>query len=85
MLKKLVIALVGFISMIYLVNPSAGLIELIPDNFPLVGNLDEAAAATLFLAALRHFGVDLTALFTKKDKKNDPIDLKEDEFKDKEK
>ncbi|NJN17632.1 MAG: DUF1232 domain-containing protein [Oscillochloris sp.] len=34
---------------IYLLNPTSGLIELIPDVFPLVGNLDEAAATALLL------------------------------------
>jgi hypothetical protein len=30
---------------IYLLNPGAGILELLPDNLPLVGNLDEGAAA----------------------------------------
>lgn len=37
----------SIIGVIYLLNPTAGVIELIPDNLPLVGNLDEAAAALL--------------------------------------
>ena len=35
-------------------------LELIPDNIPLIGNLDEAAACALILAVLRYFGFDLT-------------------------
>jgi hypothetical protein len=31
----------GLISTMYLLNIGAGFIELIPDNIPLVGNLDE--------------------------------------------
>lgn len=38
-------ALIGFI---YLLNPTFGLLELIPDNLPIVGNLDEGAAAIAF-------------------------------------
>jgi uncharacterized membrane protein YkvA (DUF1232 family) len=34
---------------IYLLNPGAGIIELIPDAIPLVGNLDEAGATALLL------------------------------------
>jgi hypothetical protein len=37
-------ALVGII---YILNPTAGLIELIPDNIPFLGNLDEGAAFLL--------------------------------------
>jgi len=36
-----VLAVIGGI---YLLNPGAGLIELIPDNLPLIGNLDEGGA-----------------------------------------
>jgi len=31
-------AMVGFI---YILNPTSGLVELIPDNLPFIGNLDE--------------------------------------------
>ncbi len=41
------IYLLSLVGLIYLLNPTSGLIELIPDNFPLVGNLDEAAAGLL--------------------------------------
>ena len=59
-MKPLAIAFIGLISLAYLLNPTAGLFELIPDNIPLIGNLDEAAACALILAVLRYFGFDLT-------------------------
>ena len=59
-MKPLAIAFIGLISLAYLLNPTAGLFELIPDNLPLIGNLDEAAACALILAVLRYFGFDLT-------------------------
>lgn len=31
----------------YLLNPGAGIFDLIPDNLPLIGNLDEAGAMML--------------------------------------
>ena len=34
---------------VYLLNPTAGTLELIPDVLPLVGNLDEAAATALLI------------------------------------
>jgi len=36
-----------------LVNPTAGIFELIPDNIPLVGNLDEFAASALLIKSIR--------------------------------
>jgi len=41
------IYLLSVIGIVYLLNPTAGLLELIPDNLPVVGNLDEGAAALL--------------------------------------
>lgn len=59
-MKPLAVVFIGLISLAYLLNPTAGLFELIPDNIPLIGNLDEAAACALILAVLRYFGFDLT-------------------------
>ena len=50
--------LAGF-SAVYLLNPFFGF-DLIPDNLPGVGNLDEAAAVALLLGALSYFGIDIT-------------------------
>ena len=38
---------------LYVINPGAGIIELIPDNVPIFGNLDEAAATTLLVLGLQ--------------------------------
>lgn len=62
-MKKAGVLLVGLLALIYLLNPTAGVFELIPDNIPLVGNLDEAAAMMLLLMCLRHFGYDLAGIF----------------------
>ncbi len=75
-MKSLLVAIAGFIALIYLLNPTAGLFEIIPDNMPLIGNLDEATAVAIILAALRYFGIDLTDFLRKFLKepsdKNDP-------------
>lgn len=34
---------------LYLLNPGWGVFEMIPDNLPLLGNLDEGAAMALIL------------------------------------
>lgn len=60
MLKKISYALLGLLSAIYLINPTLGLFELIPDNLPVVGNLDEAFFAAVLIAVLRYFGMDIT-------------------------
>ena len=65
MLKNILVALVGILSLVYLINPGMGIFELIPDNLPIIGNLDEAGAAVLLIAALKYFGVDLTRFFIK--------------------
>ncbi len=43
---------------IYLLNPTAGIIELLPDTLPIVGNLDEVGATALVFWGLRLLGVD---------------------------
>jgi hypothetical protein len=57
-----IIGLAG-VAVIYLINPTAGFLELIPDNFPVVGNLDEATATLILLNTLRYYGLDLTRPF----------------------
>lgn len=64
--RSLGVALAGLLGALYLLNPTAGLFELLPDNLPLIGNLDEAAAVVLVIGALRYFGIDLTRAFRKR-------------------
>ncbi|MCJ7623850.1 MAG: DUF1232 domain-containing protein [Anaerolineaceae bacterium] len=44
--------LLGLIGLLYILNPTAGVLELIPDNLPFIGNLDEGVAAVLIWAAI---------------------------------
>ncbi len=46
---------------LYIVNPTAGIFELIPDVVPVVGNLDEAAIMFLIFGAMRYLGWTLPA------------------------
>lgn len=62
-LHSLFVAAAGTLSLLYLINPTAGVFEFIPDNFPIVGNIDEAAASAVLIAALAYFGLDATRLF----------------------
>jgi uncharacterized membrane protein YkvA (DUF1232 family) len=52
-LKALAYVAGALFGAIYILNPTAGVFELLPDNLPIVGNLDEAAMVTLLIACLR--------------------------------
>lgn len=67
MLKKIVIIILGILSLFYIFNPGAGIFELIPDNIPFLGNLDEATAVIILLACLRYFGIDIGDFFKRHD------------------
>lgn len=54
--KTAVIA--AIVCAIYLVYPSFGLFELIPDATPIIGSLDEAAATTGLWIALSKLGLN---------------------------
>jgi 4-hydroxybenzoate polyprenyltransferase len=77
-MKRIVVFCVGLLATIYILNPTAGLFEIIPDNLPLVGNLDEAAAVALLLMCLSYFGIDLPNIFRrdKDDEKTIDVDSK---------
>lgn len=55
------------LSVAYLANLGAGVIEFIPDNLPIVGNLDEIVATLILFVSLRKLGLNPT-LVEKKDK-----------------
>jgi uncharacterized membrane protein YkvA (DUF1232 family) len=74
--KSFVMAVLALVSTIYLFNPTAGFLELIPDNLPFFGNLDEAAAATILVSCLAYFGFDITKVFGAKKDKEKTVDGK---------
>ena len=69
-MKSIIVVCLGVISVLYLLNFGVGVIELIPDNIPFVGNLDEGGAAVLLLMCLRYFGLDPTKLFERTPKRD---------------
>ena len=53
----LIMAIGGFlVGTLYILNPTGGVIEFIPDNLPLIGNLDEAGAAAMVVYSLQYLG-----------------------------
>ena len=67
-LKEVVIIIVAVIATLYLLNPTAGILELLPDNLPVVGNLDEAGAVTILISTLGYYGIDMSKLYGRKKK-----------------
>ncbi|MEE4356459.1 MAG: YkvA family protein [Desulfococcaceae bacterium] len=45
----------SLLAAVYLLNPGGGIIELIPDNLPFIGNLDESGAALALWYGLLEF------------------------------
>lgn len=80
-ITSIIVGGVGAFSAIYLLNPTGGFIELIPDNVPFIGNLDEAGAAAILISCLAYFGVDIGGLFgrKKKEENSDVIDVEAQE------
>lgn len=70
-LKDLTVLGAGLIAAAYLVYPSFGLLEFIPDALPIVGNLDEATATVILVSAFRYYGVDLSRLFQRDNQPDD--------------
>jgi hypothetical protein len=58
--KSAVVLLLGVVSLIWLLNPPGLNLD---DTIPLIGNLDEAAAALILINCLKYFGFDLTRIF----------------------
>ena len=65
----------GVLAALYILNPTAGLFEIIPDNLPFVGNLDEAAAVALLLMCLKYFGIDLPDIFRREKDDNVTVEI----------
>ncbi len=74
-MKKPVVFCLGLLATIYILNPTAGFFEIIPDNIPLIGNLDEAAAVALLLMCLKYFGIDLPNIFRRGEAEDKTIDI----------
>jgi hypothetical protein len=73
-IKKIAAVVIAILSGIYLLNLTCGILEL-PDNLPIIGNLDEVVVAGFFFAALRFLGLDLAELFKKQDKRENTTKL----------
>jgi uncharacterized membrane protein YkvA (DUF1232 family) len=58
-------AIIGFgaFGALYLMFPTLGIFELIPDAIPVIGSLDEVGATILVLNTLAYYGIDFNRLY----------------------
>ncbi len=73
-MKSVLVFVVGVLSFLYLIYPSLGIFELIPDPIPFVGNVDEATATAILISALAYFGIDIGGFFGKKKSTSSHVD-----------
>jgi len=54
-MKTILVSFLALVSIIYLLNPSAGIFELLPDNIPFIGNIDEGLASFVIFSSIEYF------------------------------
>ncbi len=64
--QKTFVLIVGIFAALYLINPTLGVFEFLPDNIPFLGNVDEATATLLLISALAFFGIKIPLFFQPK-------------------
>lgn len=62
-MKTFFVITLAFASIIYLLNPTAGIFELLPDNIPFIGNIDEGLASFILLSSFEYFRGKQVGLF----------------------
>ena len=73
-LGRRIAALAGvLLSGLYLLNFSFGVLFELPDNLPIVGNLDEVTVSAFFFGCLSYLGINLIPF--RKDRKEQPVEL----------
>ena len=78
-MKRYLIIASGLISALYILNPGFGVFELIPDTIPIIGNLDEGAAAYVIISVLAYLrGKDFGLFSNSKEDAKAEIDNRED-------
>lgn len=65
-MKKIWVIILACFSALYLINPTAGVLEFIPDNIPYIGNLDEGVACYLLYSCIEYFRGRKIGIFSEK-------------------
>ena len=61
-IRKIGATLVLLTCLVYVLNPTAGVFEVLPDNIPFIGNIDEGLAFGLIFASIRYLRTGKFAL-----------------------
>ena len=79
-MKHYLIIASGILSVLYILNPGFGVFDIIPDNLPIIGNLDEGAAAYVIISVIAYLRGKDFGLFNEKQEatKVEKDDLLED-------
>lgn len=64
-MKKIAVMVLALFSLIYMLNPTAGIFELLPDNIPFIGNVDEGLAAFILYSSIEYFRGKPIGLFSR--------------------
>lgn len=62
-MKRAFVIFLCLLSVIYLINPTAGIFELLPDNIPFMGNVDEGLAAYILYSGIEYLRGKQIGLF----------------------
>ena len=62
-MKNILVVFLALLSIFYLLNPAAGIFELLPDNIPFIGNVDEGLAAYILYSGIEYFRGKRIGLF----------------------
>lgn len=65
-LKRLISQIGAVLSSAYLLNLGYGIVDLIPDNLPVAGNIDEVVASLILFVCLNSLGIGPDRLFKRK-------------------
>lgn len=71
--KDVMMTIIGGVAGLYLLNPSFGVFEILSDNLPLVGNIDEAMATTVLVGVLGYFGITIPRIFQRSPRPQDDV------------
>lgn len=74
-MKTIFVSILAVLSIIYLLNPTAGIIELIPDNIPFIGNVDEGLASFILFSSIEYFRGKQLGLFGQRKTRKSSFDL----------
>jgi hypothetical protein len=58
-IRHSIVFCIGILCAAYIMNLGLGIVEFIPDNIPIIGNLDEAAATLILINCMAYFGLDI--------------------------